>query len=63
MKHAARVLLKGTFFTCLAIGLVFANVGKPAQAAEPIRIGTIMSITGAFRLYRHAAERGLERHD
>lgn len=48
MKHAACVLLKGTFFMCLAISLVFTNVGKPAQAAEPIRIGTIMSITGAF---------------
>jgi branched-chain amino acid transport system substrate-binding protein len=48
MKHAACVLLKGTLFACLAIGLVFASVGKPVQAAEPIRIGTIMSITGPF---------------
>jgi branched-chain amino acid transport system substrate-binding protein len=48
MKDAVRVLLKGTFVLCLALGLVFATVGKPAQAAaaEPIRIGTIFSITG-----------------
>lgn len=48
MKNAVLVLLKGTFVLCLAFGLVFAFVGKPAQAAEPIRIGTIMSITGPF---------------
>ena len=46
MKNVVRVLLKGTFVLCLAFGLVFATVGKPVQAAEPIRIGTIFSISG-----------------
>jgi branched-chain amino acid transport system substrate-binding protein len=48
MKHAVSVLLKGTLLMCLVVGLVFASVGKPVQAAEPIKIGTIMSITGPF---------------
>lgn len=48
MKDAVRVLLKGTFVLCLAFGLVFATVGKPVQAAEPITVGTIMSMTGPF---------------
>jgi branched-chain amino acid transport system substrate-binding protein len=48
MKDVVRVLLKGTCVLCLAFGLVFAIVGRPVQAADPIRIGTIMSITGPF---------------
>jgi branched-chain amino acid transport system substrate-binding protein len=48
MKNAVRVLLKGTFVLCLAFGLVFAVSAKPAQAAEPIKIGTIFSITGPY---------------
>jgi branched-chain amino acid transport system substrate-binding protein len=46
MKDAARVLFKGAFVMCLVLGLLFTAVGKPAQAAEPIRIGTIFSISG-----------------
>jgi branched-chain amino acid transport system substrate-binding protein len=46
MKDVLRVLLKGTFVLCLVFGLVFVTVGKPTQAAEPIKIGTIFSISG-----------------
>ncbi len=46
MKDAACVLFKGAVVLCLALGLAFVAIGKPVQAAEPIKLGTIFSITG-----------------
>lgn len=48
MKRASTVLLRYSFVLLLVVGLMFNMSGKPAQAAEPIKIGTIMSITGPF---------------
>jgi branched-chain amino acid transport system substrate-binding protein len=46
MKDAVRVLLKSTILLCMVVGLLLSAVDKPARAAEPIRIGTIFSISG-----------------
>jgi branched-chain amino acid transport system substrate-binding protein len=46
MKDGLRVLFKGTLVLCLALVITCTMVGKPASAAEPIRIGTIFSISG-----------------
>ncbi|MGD0662804.1 MAG: ABC transporter substrate-binding protein [Syntrophorhabdales bacterium] len=48
MKDVVRAYVRGAFLLCLSIGLVFLNISKAVQAAEPIKIGTIMSITGPF---------------
>ena len=46
MKNKIRVLLKTTGMLCLMVALTFPVLTHPVQAAEPIRIGTIFSITG-----------------
>ena len=46
MKWAGGFLPKAALLVCLALSLVGVAGGKPARAAEPIRIGTIFSITG-----------------
>jgi branched-chain amino acid transport system substrate-binding protein len=48
MKKLVQASFKTSLFVLLIFGLVFAAVCKNAQAAEPIKIGTIMSITGPF---------------
>src|SRR5208282_4357596 len=47
MKDELAVSLKGIFVLCLAVGLLLA-AGKPAQAAETIKIGFVISITGPY---------------
>lgn len=47
MKHGLGVIFKVSFCLCMVLCLMLAGPGKPSFAApEPIRIGTIMSITG-----------------
>jgi len=46
MNRAGGFLPKAALLVCLALSLVGVAGGKPARAAEPIRIGTIFSITG-----------------
>jgi branched-chain amino acid transport system substrate-binding protein len=46
MKDMCRIAFKVSLFLFLFLCLIFTTIAKPAQAAEPIKIGTIMSITG-----------------
>lgn len=46
MKKRIVVLFKTLLFVCLVVSLVVGLFGEPAWSAEPIRIGTIFSITG-----------------
>ncbi len=46
MNGLARSLVKAVLFLSLSLCVTLAIGGKPLSAAEPIRIGTIFSITG-----------------
>ena len=46
MKHTIAILLKVTLFVCLLFSILLTASGKPVAAAEPIRIGAVLSITG-----------------
>ncbi len=48
MKDAARVSLKGMVALSLAAGLLFTVAGKTLWAAETIKIGFVISITGPY---------------
>jgi len=46
MKHLFTAMLRAGLCATLVFSLLVAVAGKPAVAAEPIKIGTIFSITG-----------------
>jgi len=46
MNGGMRMVLKVSFSLCMIFCLILASSARPSFAAEPIKIGTIMSITG-----------------
>ena len=48
MKDAIVVVLRRLFVLCLATGLLFGVSAKLARAAEPIKVGFVISITGPY---------------
>jgi branched-chain amino acid transport system substrate-binding protein len=46
MKLAAGIVMKVAFFVCLVPSLLLITHIKPLQAAEPIRLGAVFSISG-----------------
>jgi branched-chain amino acid transport system substrate-binding protein len=46
MKRESATGLKILFFGCIVLSLLLIGIAKPANAAEPIRIGVVFSITG-----------------
>ncbi len=46
VKGVRKTLMKSTLVVCLALCLLSVGLGRPAQAAEPIKIGVLVSLTG-----------------
>src|SRR5208283_4910353 len=46
VKGVRKTLMKSTLVVCLALCLLSVGLGRPAQAAEPIKIGVLTCLTG-----------------